>query len=90
MTPGLVPDKNPNGATVNATSDPINPAHYQGAVQCIEAIESLGIGEAYCQANAIKYLWRLGKKGEALEDAKKAQWYINRLVKQLEEGRKKL
>ena len=67
-----------------ANTDPINPPHYQGAVECIEAIEALGIGQAYCQATAIKYLWRLGRKGPALEDAKKAQWYVNRLVKQLE------
>jgi hypothetical protein len=64
--------------------DSINPPHYQGAVECIEAIESLGLGQDYCRGNAIKYLWRLGKKGEPLEDARKAKWYIERLILQLE------
>lgn len=31
-----------------------------------------------------KYLSRLGRKGNALEDAKKAQFYMNRLVEELE------
>lgn len=62
------------------------PPHYQGVsgIECIDAIESMGCGVDFCRANAVKYLWRLGKKGAALEDAKKAQWYINRLVQQLE------
>jgi hypothetical protein len=60
------------------------PPHYVGAIECIDAIESLGIGQEFCRGNAIKYLWRLGKKGDSLEDARKAQWYVNRLVKQLE------
>ena len=38
----------------------------------------------FCKGNAIKYLWRMGLKGDLLEDAKKAQWYINRIVKTLE------
>lgn len=66
-------------------NDPINPAHYkQGGIECIDAIESLGIGEAFCRGNAIKYLWRVGRKGSAVEDAKKAAWYVDRLVKILE------
>ena len=72
-------------------SDNINhPPHYTGAIECIEVLEALGIGPDFCRGNAIKYLWRLGKKGEpanAIEDAKKAQWYINRLVDQLEQSK---
>lgn len=64
-------------------SDPINPPHYQGAIECIEVIEGLGIGKEYCRGCAIKYLYRLGRKGDPLEDAKKAAWYCNRLVKEL-------
>jgi hypothetical protein len=71
-----------------AADTAINPPHYDsgGALECIEAIEALGIGPEFCRGNALKYLWRLGRKGDALEDAKKAQWYINRLVKGLENG----
>lgn len=66
-------------------SDNVNhPPHYtQGGIECIEAIEAIGIGVDFCRGNAIKYLWRLGSKGESLEDARKAQWYVNRLVDRL-------
>lgn len=68
-----------------AKADPVNhPLHYGGnGIECIEAIEAMGIGPEFCRANAVKYLWRLDKKGNSLEDAKKAQWYVNRLVQQL-------
>ena len=66
------------------------PRHYtQGPIECIEAID-LMIGEEsaidYCRALAAKYLWRLPHKGEALEDAKKAQFYIERLVDMLDDA----
>lgn len=69
------------------SADMVNePPHYKGVrgVECIEAIEAMGCGVEFCRANAVKYLWRLGKKGEALEDAKKCSWYVQRLIKQLE------
>jgi hypothetical protein len=62
-----------------------SPAHYtQGAIECIDALESLGIAKDFCRGNAIKYLWRLGHKDNALQDARKAQWYLNRLITILE------
>jgi hypothetical protein len=67
-------------------SDVVNhPPHYcQGGIECITVLEQLGLAQAYCRGNAIKYLWRMADKGKALEDAKKAQWYVNRLVGYLE------
>jgi hypothetical protein len=67
-------------------SDIVNhPPHYlHGGIECFDAIEAMGIGKEACRANAVKYLWRMEHKGKALEDAKKAQWYVNRLVIQLE------
>jgi hypothetical protein len=65
-------------------NDNVNhPKHYTGKVECIDAIEVAtehltGI-EAVCTANAIKYLWRWKKKS-GVEDLKKAQWYINKLI----------
>jgi hypothetical protein len=38
----------------------------------------------YCKGNVMKYLWRYEYKGK-LEDLKKAQWYLDRLVKSQEE-----
>jgi len=66
-----------------------HPPHYTaGAVECIDAIEA-ALGRdgfvAYCQGQVVKYLWRLGRKGPKLEDARKAQWYAARLVTTLEE-----
>jgi len=65
-------------------SDPVNPPHYkQGGVECIDALAAAtanlsGI-EAVCTANAIKYLWRWKQKN-GVEDLKKANWYVNRLI----------
>lgn len=63
-------------------NDPVNkPAHYtQGKVECIEALEAIGIALPFCIGNAIKYLWRCQAKGNTLQDLQKAQWYINRAV----------
>lgn len=68
--------------------DAINPQHYKaGKVECIEALESATIHkqglEAVCVANVIKYLWRYESKG-GIQDCKKAQWYLDRLIKHLE------
>ena len=69
--------------------DNINhPSHYtQGKVECIDALESATIGksgiEAVCVANVIKYLWRYEEKN-GVEDVKKAQFYLNRLLATLE------
>lgn len=69
--------------------DAINPTHYKnGKVECIEAIESAVVNkkglEATCVSNVIKYLWRYESKN-GLEDVKKAKWYLDRLIKYLEE-----
>jgi hypothetical protein len=65
---------------VNAVN---HPAHYnQGGVECIDAIAAaLGReGEiAFLRGQVIKYVWRLGLKGPAVEDAAKAAWYLARL-----------
>ena len=72
-----------------ATKDNVNhPSHYtKGEVECIDAIESATIGksgiEAVCVANIVKYLWRYEEKN-GIEDVKKAQFYLNRLLATLE------
>lgn len=40
--------------------------------------------EGYCKGNILKYLWRYRYKGKPLEDLKKAQWYLQRLIDTLE------
>ena len=66
-----------------------HPSHYtQGGIECIDALKAATVGktgiEAVCVANVIKYLFRYENKN-GLEDVRKAQWYINRLIKELEE-----
>lgn len=72
-----------------ALKDNVNhPSHYtQGKVECIDALESATVGkpgiEAVCVANVIKYLWRYEEKN-GIEDVKKAQFYLNRLLATLD------
>ena len=60
-----------------------HPPHYQGKVECIDAIEA-ALGPdgfaAYCRGSAIKYTYRAGKKGDAAQDINKAQWYLRRMT----------
>ena len=66
-------------------TDPVNqPPHYrQGGIECIDAIEAATVNkkglDAICTANIIKYLWRCEEKGR-LEDLKKAQWYLSKMI----------
>ena len=68
-------------------SDPVNrPAHYtDGKIEVIDFIEDKKLG--FCLGNAIKYISRAGKKDptKEVEDLKKAKWYIERRIKELEE-----
>lgn len=55
-----------------------HPAHYGGAdnpYEAIKVIDAWGLG--FCLGNTIKYIARAGKKGDALEDLKKARWYLD-------------
>lgn len=67
--------------------DPVNsPSHYTAhpsGVECIVVTEHFG----FCVGNAIKYLWRAGLKGDALEDLRKARWYVEREIARLEARR---
>ena len=63
------------------------PKHYnQSGVECIDAIEAAtGTGfESYLQGNIIKYLWRYKYKN-GVEDLKKAQWYLNKLIEVIDD-----
>ena len=65
-----------------------HPSHYtQGPIECIDAIEAALPTDqfiGFLRGQVIKYAWRLGLKGEAVEDARKGTWYFTRLVKTLE------
>ena len=67
-----------------------HPQHYtQGGIECIDALKAATVGkrgiEAVCVANVIKYLWRYEEKN-GIEDIRKAKFYVERLLKELEES----
>ena len=67
---------NTNGF-VHIESDTVHhPKHYISDDCGVEAIEVTSLLPA-CISNAVKYVWRCGKKDEDLQELKKALWYIN-------------
>jgi len=70
------------------SDDTINhPAHYTAhpsGVECIEIAEHMN----FCLGNALKYIWRAGLKGDAVEDLKKARWYVDREIERLRRGKR--
>jgi len=75
-------------------SDRVNsPAHYtRGSQEAIDTIEEAiqdapTPTEGMLQGQVLKYLLRLWLKDNPAEDAKKAQWYLTRLIAKLESAR---
>jgi len=58
----------------DSVNSPIHYCSHPSGIECIEITEHFN----FCIGNAIKYLWRAGLKGEAIEDLEKAAWYVNR------------
>lgn len=60
--------------------DPVNrPAHYTthpSGIECIQVTEHMN----FCLGNAVKYIWRAGLKDDAVEDLRKAIWYLQREI----------
>ena len=70
-------------------TDEVNsPSHYtSGGIETIDYMRAKASPEefrGYLRLNALKYLSRAGLKGDAVVDLKKAAWYINRLIAELE------
>lgn len=74
-----------NKETVN------HPSHYQSkaGLEVIDIIKAFTADlegeEAFCTGNVIKYICRWKSKN-GVEDLKKAKWYLDRLIKQVEEN----
>lgn len=70
---------------VKKSKETVNhPEHYGGdsIYETIKVIEAWQLG--FCDGNAVKYISRAKHKGTELEDLKKARWYLDRLISQLE------
>ena len=67
-----------------------SPAHYtSGRYEAIDVIEDAiteapNVQAGFFHGQVLKYLLRLWHKIDAKEDAEKARWYLDRLIKSLE------
>lgn len=61
-------------------NDQVNhPPHYKAhpsGIECIQITEHMGFN----LGNAVKYIWRCDLKSDAIEDLRKAEWYIQREI----------
>ena len=70
--------------TVPVVKERVNhPAHYNaGKIEVIDAIVDWDLD--FIEGNVVKYVTRAKHKGDKLGDLKKARWYLDYLIKQLE------
>jgi len=65
-------------------NDPVNsPKHYTthpSGIECIDVTEHMGFN----LGNAVKYIWRCDLKKDAIEDLRKAIWYVEREIQRRE------
>jgi len=64
------------------------PAHYQGAIECIDLIKDrVGSNNfpSYLEGNIWKYFYRYKDKEENIQDLEKAAWYLNKLIEHYKE-----
>lgn len=66
-----------------------HPNHYGGdtTYECIKVLKAWLPKEAYrgfLRGNAIKYLCRVGKKDNELQELKKVAWYVQKLIESYE------
>lgn len=72
-------------------SDPVNPQHYRNyRIEVIDILED-AVARApdpvkgSLQYQVLKYMLRIWDKDGPLKDARKARWYLDRLISKLEE-----
>tara|TARA_R110000824_G_scaffold36080_1_gene112394 strand:+ start:410 stop:736 length:327 start_codon:yes stop_codon:yes gene_type:complete len=92
MAKWTLPESNPlEMKPLYSNFDPVErPLHYNSSgIECIDAMKAMSEGsdvpshQAYCWQNSFKYLWRWPYKN-GLEDLKKARWYLDRLIVEVE------
>ena len=70
-----------------------SPPHYMGKIETIDYIvDVLGEWEAicYCHGNVLKYTGaRLFRKGNPIQDAEKAIWYLNKMIELMQKTKGK-
>lgn len=73
---------------VDAVNHPLHYTSHPAKCECGKGIECIQITEhmGFNLGNAIKYVWRADLKANAIEDMKKAVWYINREIEKREKN----
>ena len=70
------------------SKDHINPDHYKvGGIETIDYMKAKSTPEEFrghLRLTSLKYLSRFGKKDDELQELKKAKWYLDRLIQELE------
>lgn len=82
--------KSSNSKEIGRQADLVNsPRHYTiGGIETIDYLKAKATPEefaGYLRLNILKYLSRAGHKDDTLQEYKKAAWYLNRLIKEMEE-----
>lgn len=85
----VLEDEAPQAEYNHPDADPVDhPAHYNiGGIECIEYLQDNMSWEGftgYLEGNCKKYMHRWRYKAKPLEDLKKARWYLDRLIEELE------
>jgi len=78
---------------MESRDDKINPPHYKNVAAgkqymelMVDMLENKEGVEAHLFGQVYKYLMRCGNKDEEVQELKKAQWYLNALIKFKTEG----
>ena len=71
--------------------DTVNhPKHYtHGGIETIDYMKAKSTHEEFCgylRLSAMKYLSRFGHKDDVLQETQKANWFVNRLIQELQEA----
>ena len=76
--------------TENQKKDMINPDHYKvHANECIDEIQAMLTPEefrGFLKGNFLKYRYRSGHKDDPEQEAKKSDWYMNKLMEVEKDG----
>jgi hypothetical protein len=66
----------PEAHEVDVVNHPTHYTDHPSGIECIQVTEHMGFN----LGNAVKYIWRCDLKKDAIEDLKKAVWYLQREI----------
>ena len=69
-----------DGGHYDVVEHPVHYTSHPSGIECIQITEHMGFN----LGNALKYIWRCDLKKDAIEDLKKAKWYIDREINKRE------